>query len=75
MNLRQLFHFLELRTGPTGHPGYRRICNQMFDVLKAIYPLSGAGMKFVNQGEDLELARLAAERATQFKLEQLDTLK
>lgn len=75
MNLRQLFHFLELRTGPTGHPGYRKICNKMFDILKVVYPLSGAGMIFVNQGEDPELVRLAAERAAQFKLEQLDSLK
>lgn len=75
MNLRQLFHFLELRTGPTGHPGYRKICNQMFDILKTVYPLSGTGMRFVNQGEDPELTRLAAERATQHKLEQLDLLK
>jgi hypothetical protein len=29
-------------------------------------------MKFVNQGEDPELARLAAERYTQFKLQQMD---
>lgn len=75
MNLRQLFHFIELRTGPTGHPGYRKICNQMFDIIKAVYPLSGIGMKFVNQGEDPELARLAAERATQYKLEKLDSFK
>jgi len=29
-------------------------------------------MKFVNVGEDAELTRLAAERYTQFKLQQLD---
>jgi hypothetical protein len=28
-------------------------------------------MRFVNQGEDPELTRLAAERYTQYKLEQL----
>lgn len=75
MNLRQLFHFLELRTGPTGHPGYRKICNQIFDILKTAYPLSTAGMKFVNQGDNPELTRLAAERATQAKLEKLDSSK
>jgi hypothetical protein len=32
-------------------------------------------MKFVNKGEDAELTRLAAERYTQFKLEQLDKKK
>ena len=29
-------------------------------------------MKFVNQGEDAELTRLAAEKYTQFKLQQID---
>jgi len=29
-------------------------------------------MRFVNQDEDPELSRLAAERYTQYKLEQLD---
>lgn len=75
MNVRQLFHFWELRTGPTGHPGYRKLCNQMFDIFRVIYPLSGTAMKFVNQGEDPELARLAAERAAQYKLERLDLQK
>ncbi len=72
MNLRQLFHFFELRTGPSGHPGYRRICNEAFNLLKQVYPNFSSAMKFVNEGEDPELGRLAAERATQFKLAQLD---
>lgn len=75
MNLRQLFHFLELRTGPAGHPGYRKICNQMFNILKVVYPISGDGMRFVNQGEDPELARLTAERIAQMKLHKLNLPK
>lgn len=71
MNLRQLFHFFELRTSPAGHPGYRKICNEAFDLIKPIYPILSSDMKFVNEGEDPELGRLAAERATQFKLAQL----
>lgn len=74
INLRQTFHMLELRTGPDGHPGYRKICNQMFDIFKHVYPLSGEAMKFINQREDPELTRLASERATQYKLEKLDSL-
>jgi len=35
------------------------------------HPLLGEAMKFVNRGEDEELTRLAAERYTQFKLNQL----
>ena len=70
-NLREAYHLIELRTSPQGHPGYRRICQQMFRLLKQVYPRLGRGMKFVNQGEDEALTRLAAERATAFKLQQL----
>ncbi|MBU6388913.1 FAD-dependent thymidylate synthase, partial [Patescibacteria group bacterium] len=71
-NVRELFHFLELRTSPQGHPGYRRICNQMYDRLKEVYPVIAGTMRFVNQDEDPELTRMAAELATQYKLEKLD---
>lgn len=70
-NARALFHFLELRTGPDGHPGYRKICLQMYDQFAKVYPRIAKAMKFINQKEDPELARLAAERATQYKLEKL----
>lgn len=73
-NLRALFHFIELRSGPDGHPGYRRIVTRMYELLKEVYPLSGEQMQFVNQREDPELTRQAAELATQYKLEKLDQL-
>ena len=38
-----------------------------------MHPFLAESMKFVNQGEDPELTRLAAERYTQYKLEKLDT--
>jgi thymidylate kinase/thymidylate synthase ThyX len=71
-NAREAFHFHELRTSPQGHPGYRKLVQQMHEKLATIHPLLAEGMKFVNQGEDAELTRLAAERYTQFKLQQLD---
>ena len=37
-----------------------------------IHPLIGEAMQFVNQDEDPALARLAAERYQQYKLQQLD---
>lgn len=70
-NLREAFHLIELRTGPDGHPGYRKICNQMFELLRTKYPRFAKAMQFVNQREDPALVRLAAEMATQFKLEKL----
>jgi thymidylate synthase ThyX len=71
-NAREAFHLHELRTSPQGHPGYRKLVLQMHAKLAEVHPLMAAAMKFVNQGEDPELTRLAAERYTQFKLQQLD---
>jgi dTMP kinase len=73
-NAREAFHLHELRTGPQGHPGYRKLMQQMHEKVSEVHPLLAAAMRFVNQGEDPELARLATERYTQYKLEQLDTM-
>jgi thymidylate kinase/thymidylate synthase ThyX len=70
-NAREAFHLHELRTSPQGHPGYRKLVMQMHEKLTEKHPLLGEAMKFVNRGEDEELTRLAAERYTQFKLNQL----
>ncbi len=70
-NARQAFHFHELRTTPQGHSGYRKLVKEMHDKLTEVHPLLGNAMKFVNQDEDAELTRLAAERYTQFKLKKL----
>lgn len=70
-NAREAFQLIELRTTPQGHPGYRKLCLEMYDKICQVHPLLGGAMKFVNQDEDPELTRLAAERYTQFKLNQL----
>jgi dTMP kinase len=67
-NAREAFHLHELRTTPQGHPGYRKLVLQMHEKLAEVHPLLAEAMKFVNQDEDPELTRLAAERYTQFKL-------
>lgn len=69
-NAREAFHLHELRTSPQGHPGYRKLVKAMHEKLAEIHPLLTDAMVFVNKGEDEELTRLAAERATQFKLSQ-----
>ena len=71
MNAREAFHFIELRTSPQGHPGYRKLTQQIYEAVQSVHPLMAAHMKFVNQGEDEELTRLAAEKYTQYKLGQL----
>jgi hypothetical protein len=74
-NAREAFHLHELRTSPQGHPGYRKLTRQMHEKLAEVHPMLAEAMKFVNQDEDPELTRLAAERYTQFKLQQLDARK
>lgn len=70
-NAREAFHLHELRTSPQGHPGYRKLVLQMHEKLAEVHPLLAESMRFVNQGEDPELTRLAAERYTQLKLSKL----
>ena len=70
-NAREAFQLLELRTSPQGHPGYRKLCKEMYEKLADVHPLLAGAMKFINTGEDEALTRLAAERYTQFKLQQL----
>ncbi|MDQ3123507.1 MAG: dTMP kinase [bacterium] len=70
-NAREAFHLHELRTSPQGHPGYRKLVKQMHDKLAEVHPMLAGSMKFVNKGEDEELTRLAAERYTHFKLQQM----
>jgi len=71
-NAREAFHLHELRTSPQGHPGYRKLIMQMHEKLAEVHPFIASAMRFVNTEEDQELTRLAAERYTQFKLQQLD---
>jgi len=38
-NLRELHHFIELRSGKQGHKSYRRIAQQVYDELEKVHPL------------------------------------
>jgi thymidylate synthase ThyX len=71
LNARAAFHFIELRSTPQGHPGYRRVVTKMHEQLAKVHPEIGKGMRFVNKDEDPKLTRMAAELATQYKLEKL----
>lgn len=66
-NARQAFHINELRTSPQGHPSYRKLALEMHQKIKEVHPLIADSMKFVNKSEDPELARLSAERYSEFK--------
>lgn len=72
LNARAAFHFIELRSSPQGHPGYRRVVNKMHELIAKAHPNIAGAMQFVNKDEDPKLTRLAAELATQYKLAKLD---
>lgn len=61
LNLRELYHWCELRTAEQGHPDYRLTSQQMYYAVKEIHPLLVEGMKFVNLNPNPPMSRLRAE--------------
>lgn len=61
LTLREAYHLCELRSAPQGHPGYRRIAQEMYRQIAAVHPLLAEGMRFVDMNE-YALERLDAER-------------
>ena len=39
-NLREVFHFVELRSARQGHPSYRRIAQEVYRVVAEAHPIS-----------------------------------
>lgn len=63
-NAREAMHLIELRTTPQGHPAYRRVARQMYELIasQAGHPAVAAMMRHVDLSEDPPLGRLEAER-------------
>ncbi|MEN8112909.1 MAG: FAD-dependent thymidylate synthase [Actinomycetota bacterium] len=63
MNAREAFHFLELRSQPSGHPGYRKIAQEMHRLIRdqAGHRVIADAMTYVDHGS-YDLARLEEER-------------
>ena len=68
MNAREAMHVIELRTGPQGHPSYRRICQMMHRAIAEVarHRAIADAMQFADHSE-VELERLQAERALEKK--------
>jgi thymidylate synthase ThyX len=68
MNAREALHVIELRTGPQGHPSYRRVCQMMHRAIAevACHRALAAAMQFADHSE-VELERLHSERASEKK--------
>ena len=68
LNAREAMHVLELRSGPQGHPAYRRIAQEMHRLVgeQAGHRAIAEAMKFVDHS-DTGLGRLEAEERSEFK--------
>ena len=71
MNLREAFHLCELRSSPQGHPGYRKVAQDIYKRIKEADPILGNSMRFVNFTEP-GLERLSAEVRKEEKLKLRD---
>ncbi|MBU2477285.1 FAD-dependent thymidylate synthase [Candidatus Micrarchaeota archaeon] len=71
LNLRQAFHFCELRSTMQGHPDYRRIAQKMFSEIKRVHPSLTEHLKFVDT-KSYALERLEAEKAQDKKIKEVE---
>jgi hypothetical protein len=68
MSAREAMHLIELRSSPQGHPTYRRVAQQMHDLIDTIAghrAIAGA-MTYLDTS-DVDLERLEAERRAEAK--------
>lgn len=70
INLRELFHLVELRSGIQGHVDYRRIALKMLEEAQKAHPFLEGKMKFADYRE-IELSRLEAEKKTDEKISKI----
>ncbi|MFA5077288.1 MAG: FAD-dependent thymidylate synthase [Candidatus Micrarchaeia archaeon] len=71
MNLREAYHFCELRSVQQGHPDYRVIAQEIYKKIKEVHPSLASGMKFVDM-KSYELERLDSEKRIDKKLDEID---
>ncbi len=67
LNLREIYHLVELRSSRQGHPSYRAIAQQMYQQIHVHHPVLVAPMQFVDLN-DYALERLGAEQRIDRKL-------
>ena len=66
MNLREAYHFCEIRSGMQGHTSYRRVAQDIYAHIKAVHPLLASNMSFVDMKE-YPLGRIDAEMSKENK--------
>ena len=66
MNAREALHVIELRSGPQGHPSYRRVAHEMARLIREVagHQAIADAMRYVDFS-DTDLERLEAERSAE----------
>jgi thymidylate synthase ThyX len=67
MNLREAYHFCELRSTPQGHIDYRRVAQQMYQEIKKVHPF----VEMLVDMKEYGLERLEAEKWIDKRLEEV----
>ena len=57
---------VELRSGPQGHPDYRKIAQSIYHEVQKVHPVLASGISFVDLNE-YALPRLDAEKRLDVK--------
>lgn len=71
MNLREIFHFTELRSAQQGHPDYRRVAQLIAKQVMKVHPLLTKYLKFVDF-KDYDLERIEAEKKLDKKIDSIN---
>ncbi len=61
LDAREAIHLIELRSGREGHAGYRRIAQQMHELIGQVHPAVAAAMSHIDSTEAPQLERILAE--------------
>jgi thymidylate synthase ThyX len=67
MNLREVFHFCELRSARQGHADYRHVAQEMFRKVRDTHPSLAKHMIFMDMNE-YEFERMEAEKSLDRKM-------
>ena len=76
MNAREAMHLIELRSGPQGHPAYRRVAQAMHQAIAEVagHRAMAAAMSHVDHGS-ADLERLDAERRAEARRSAVEARK
>ncbi len=60
-NLRELFHFIELRSGIKGHPSYRRIAQETWRTLEQTHPFLAKFIRVDLRGDEASVSTIGSK--------------